>query len=60
MEVTSILKSPWNSVTQRVWVYLEKFNIDFLPEIFFLTSPSFGTKTQCKIFRGGTLRGGHF
>ena len=41
MEVTwiLILKSPWDSVTQPVWVYPESFNIDFLPQNVFLTSP---------------------
>ena len=34
MEVTSILKSPWDSVTQRLWVYPEIFNINFMPNFF--------------------------
>ena len=33
-----ILKSPWDSGTQQVWVYPEKFNIDFLSLTLFLTS----------------------
>ena len=32
-------EGPWDSTTQRVWVYPEKFNIDFLPQFFFLTPP---------------------
>ena len=31
-------KRAWDSVTRRVWVYREKFNIDFLFQKFFLTS----------------------
>ena len=31
-------KMAWDSVTRRVWVYREKFNIDFWFQIFFLTS----------------------
>ena len=31
-------KSAWDSVTQRVWVYREKFNIDFWFQNVFLTS----------------------
>ena len=31
-------KSPWDSGTHRVWVYREKFNIDFLAQNFFLAS----------------------
>ena len=44
----------WDSVTQRVWVYREKFNIDFWFQNFFLTSQhilglpkKIGRKTQC-------------
>ena len=39
MEVTSILKNPGDSVTQRVWVHLEIFNIDFLPRNSILKNP---------------------
>ena len=31
-------KRAWDSVTRRVWVYREKFNIDFWFQKFFLTS----------------------
>jgi len=31
-------KRAWDSVTRRVWVYREKFNIDFWFQNFFLTS----------------------
>ena len=31
-------KIPWDSGTHRVWVYHEKFNIDFLAQTFFLAS----------------------
>ena len=64
--VTYILKSPRDSVTQHVWVYPEKFNIDIGPQIFSWLPHTYSdsqkiceTKTQCKIFQG-TLRGGHF
>ena len=45
-----------DSVTQCVWVYPEKFNIDFLPQIFFLTcivTPKkiLGQKPNVKFFR---------
>ena len=32
------LKSWWDWGTQPVWVYREKFNIDFLAQFFFLAS----------------------
>ena len=34
-----ILKSAWQSVTFALWACREKFNIDFLSQIFFLASP---------------------
>ena len=51
--------SQCDSVTQRVGVYPEKFNIDFLPHMYSDSQKSFGTKTQCKIFQGDTLRDDH-
>ena len=35
----TIGKIAWDSVTQRIWVYREKFNIVLWPQIFLLTSP---------------------
>ena len=37
-QIGQIEKRAWDSVTRRVWVYPEKFNFDFWPQIFFLTS----------------------
>ena len=34
VEVTSIVKSLWDSITKHVWVYSEKSNIDFWPQIY--------------------------
>ena len=34
-----ILRSPWDCGTHQVWVYPEKFDIDFLSQNFFLASP---------------------
>ena len=52
VEVTSILKSPWDSVTQRVWVYPEKFNIDFLPKFFSWLSHTYSDKNPIWNFSG--------
>ena len=38
LNFAQFLKSPWDSGTPRVWVYREKFNIDFLAQNFFLAS----------------------
>ena len=38
LNIAQFLKSPWDSGTPRVWVYLEKFKIDFLAQNFFLAS----------------------
>ena len=38
LNFAQFLKSLWDSGTPRVWVYREKFNIDFLAQIFFLAS----------------------
>ena len=42
-------ENPWDSITQRVWVYPEIFNINFLPQFFV---PDFPThiETPKKLF----------
>ena len=62
-----IFGQDFDSVSQRVCVYPEKFNIAFLlknisslTHMYSDSQVKCGTKTQCKIFHGGTVRGGHF
>ena len=58
LNIAQFLKSPWDSGTPRVWVYREKFYIDFLAQNFFpgfhtciVTPPeSLGEKNNVKFF----------
>ena len=61
------LKSWWDWGTQPVWVYREKFNIDFLAQFFFDCHTCVGTpqkklgqKTNVKFFRVYTNLWGTF